>query len=183
MIGSVVAKRYASALFALGREGGPSELERFGASLNALADAVATSPQLAEVFKNPVLSPAEKKGVIKALLEKVGASDVVRRFCELLADKGRLPILREIAATYGAMLDDFSGITRGVFTSAVALDEARKANILAQLEKKTGRKLVLEFGVNAGLLGGFVLKLGDLLLDASVQTQIDNLRESIKRGE
>lgn len=183
MIGSVVAKRYASALFALGKEGGASELERFGVNLEDLANALTVSPQLAEVFKNPVLSITEKKHVLKALLEKMGVADAVRRFCELLADKGRLPILRDIAAAYSTLLDDFSGISRGVFTGAFALDEGRKANILDQLEKKTGRKLVLEFKEDAALLGGFVLKLGDLQLDASVRTQIENLRESIKRGE
>lgn len=91
MIGNVVSRRYASALFALGREAGEKEMERYAATLNALGEAVEESRTLADAFRNPVLSVEEKKKVVLALLEKAGGGTMERRFCELLADKGVCP--------------------------------------------------------------------------------------------
>ena len=98
MIGNVVSRRYAAALFSIGKERGMEELERYGASLSALGEAVEKTPKLAETFRNPVLSSEEKKKVVLALLDVAGvgakpAGDeepVEKRFCALLADKGRL---------------------------------------------------------------------------------------------
>ena len=119
MIGNVVSRRYASALFALGREAGEKEMERYAATLNALGEAVEESRTLADAFRNPVLSVEEKKNVVLALLEKAGGGTMERRFCELLADKDRLPLLSAIAADYSALLDKAKGICRGVLTTAV----------------------------------------------------------------
>ena len=81
MIGNVVSRRYASALFALGREAGEKEMERYAATLNALGEAVEESRTLADAFRNPVLSVEEKKKVVLALLEKAGGGTMERRFC------------------------------------------------------------------------------------------------------
>ena len=191
MIGNVVSRRYAAALFSLGKEVGMAELERYGASLSALGEAVEKTPKLAEAFRNPVLSSEEKKKVVLALLDVAGvgakpAGDeepVEKRFCALLADKGRLDLLPAIAADFGVMLDDACGISRGVVTTAVELDEEYMDKIKSKLESQTGRKLVLEFVIDPAIIGGIVLRVGDSVYDASLRAQLDNLRESIKRGE
>ncbi|MCH5276476.1 MAG: F0F1 ATP synthase subunit delta [Desulfovibrionaceae bacterium] len=182
MIGNVVARRYASALFALGRESGMADMERYGAALNALGEAVEQSRPLADLFRNPVLTVDEKKKVALSLLEAAGGGPVERRFVELLADKGRLSLLSAIAADYSALLDEAKDLRRGVLTTAVELDDARRAAIKTQLESQTGRKLELAYTVDPAILGGLVLKIGDTVLDASLRAQLDNLRESIKRG-
>ena len=171
MIGNVVSRRYASALFALGREAGEKEMERYAATLNALGEAVEESRTLADAFRNPVLSVEEKKNVVLALLEKAGGGTMKR------------PLLSAIAADYSALLDKAKGICRGVLTTVVELDAKRKAEIKARLESQTGRKLELAWAADPAILGGLVLKMGDTVLDASLRAQLDNLRESIKRGE
>ena len=103
MIGNVVSRRYAAALFSIGKEAGMAELERYGASLGALGEAVEKTPRLAEAFRNPVLSTEEKKKVALALLDVAGGGAVEQRFCALLADKDRLPLLPAIAL--GAVTD------------------------------------------------------------------------------
>ena len=183
MIGNVVSRRYAAALFSLGKEIGIEELERYGASLFALGEAVEKTPKLAEAFRNPVLSSEEKKKVVLSLLDVAGGGDYEKRFCALLADKGRLGLLPAIAADFGVMLDEASGISRGVVTTAVELDEEYMDKIKSKLESQTGRKLVLEFVIDPAIIGGIVLRVGDSVYDASLRAQLDNLRESIKRGE
>lgn len=160
-----------------------AELERYGASLSALGEAVEKTPKLAEAFRNPVLSADEKKKVALALLDVAGGGVMEQRFCALLADKGRLSLLPAIAADYGVMLDEARGISRGIVTTAVELDDAHKDTIRTKLESQTGRKLELEYAIEPSIIGGIVLRVGDSVYDASLRAQLDNLRESIKRGE
>jgi F-type H+-transporting ATPase subunit delta len=81
------------------------------------------------------------------------------------------------------MLDDARGISRGTVTTAVELDDEHMDEIRTKLESQTGRKLVLEFVIDPAIIGGIVLRVGDSVYDASLRAQLDNLRESIKRGE
>ncbi len=183
MIGNVVSRRYASALFALGREVGMEELERYGNSLRALGEAVEKTPRLAETFNNPVLSVEEKKKVALALLNVVGGGAMEQRFCTLLAHNSRLALLPAIAADYDMLLDNARGISRGVVTTAIELDGKRKDVIKNRLELQTERKLELEYVIDPSIIGGIVFRVGDVVYDASLRTQLDNLREAIKRGE
>ena len=81
------------------------------------------------------------------------------------------------------MLDEKSGIVAGKLVTAVALSDARKVELKDRLEKQTGKKLVLDFGTDAEILGGIVLQIGDSVLDASLRAQLNILKETIKRGE
>lgn len=183
MIGNVVSRRYAAALFSIGKEAGVAELERYGASLSALGEAVEKTPKLAEAFRNPVLSTEEKKKVVLSLLDVAGGGAAEQRFCALLADKNRLPLLPAIAAEFSAMLDEARGIFRGVVTTAVELDDEHKNSIKNKLESQTERKLELEYVIDPSIIGGIIFRVGDVVYDASLRAQLDNLRESIKRGE
>lgn len=183
MIGNTVSRRYAHALYNIGQSTSSAELERYNQTLGALGSAIESSAALSKIMSNPILSVEEKKNITLRLLSEVGGGDMEKRFCELLADKGRLALLPAIASDYKAMLDDAKGISEGSVTTVVALEDAEKKAILSQLEEKSGRKLELTFEVDPQLLGGVVFQMGDTLFDASLRSQLDNLRESIKRGE
>lgn len=181
MIGNAVSKRYASALFSIGKE--KDSLDSFFESLSTVANAIEENARLKELMLSPVITHEEKKSLIMGILALCKAGDIEKNFCALLADKGRLALIPAIAADYKAMLDEAKGISRGVVTTAIELDKKKKTEILSQLEKQTGRKLELSYAVNRQILGGIVLKVGDVVYDASLRAQLDNLRESIKRGE
>ncbi len=183
MTGSIVARRYAHALFALEKKAGQAALEQAGANLNDLAALIAQSPELARFFRNPTFSAKEKQAVLAALGDKLSLSTSVRDFCALLADKGRLGALSAIAAQYGALLDAEKGVTRGELVTAVELGEEKRNKLLAQLEKKAGSSLSLEFKVDPAILGGMRLKIGDKVLDASLMAQLSLLKDTITRGE
>lgn len=183
MTGNIVARRYARALFDLGKKSGLPELESYASSLDALRSATAESPDLLRVFRNPIFTAAEKKAVIKKIAGKLKISGAILNFCLLLADKNRLRDLDGISDFFGALLDEEKGVTRGQLITAVPLDEAKQTAVIKQLEKKAKRTLVLEFGVSPDILGGIVLKLGDLVTDASLRAQLSILKDTIKRGE
>lgn len=183
MIGNIVSKRYAKALLNLGHESGMDCMEQYGKSLYSLSEVIEGDKRLLDLFASPIITIDEKKNVILDLLKQVGGGDMERRFCELLADRNRLPLLSIIAFDYKAMLDDVKGIRQGRVTTAIELEDERKLVIISQLESQTGCKLELVFSVDANILGGLILHVGDTVCDASLRAQLDNLRESIKRGE
>lgn len=183
MSGNIVARRYAKALFTVGQKQGAAELEAYGKQLAELAEVMAGAPEAMRFFKNPVFSVEEKKAVLGQITGKLGLTKTLGNFVSLLADKSRLVSLPEIAADFGAMLDELNGIVSGKLVTAVSLSDARKVELKERLEKQTGKKLVLDFDTNAEILGGVVLQIGDSVLDASLRAQLNILKETIKRGE
>ncbi|MDD4731015.1 MAG: F0F1 ATP synthase subunit delta [Desulfovibrio sp.] len=183
MTGNVVARRYAKALFAVGRKAGDQELQAFGKELSALAGVLDGSPEAFSFFKNPAFSADEKKAVLKKIAEKVSVGPMMQNFCDLLAEKGRVDVLPFIAADYQKMLDQAQGVVAGSLVTAFELSDARRKELTEKLENQTGKKLDLDFAADSEILGGVVLKVGDKVLDASLRAQLDILKEQIKRGE
>jgi F-type H+-transporting ATPase subunit delta len=181
--GNIIARRYAKALFTVGQKHGAAELETYGNQLAELAGALAESPEAMRFFHNPVFSVEEKKAVLKQITDKTGATKALVNFVSLLADKNRVVSLPEIAEDFKAMLDEKNGIVCGKLVTAIALSDTRKVELKERLEKQTGKKLVLDFGTDADILGGVVLQIGDSVLDASLRAQLHILKETIKRGE
>lgn len=182
MTDTVVARRYANALFSLGRREGGDALARHGACLAALGEMVAEAPKLGQVLKSPVVGVEEKKGVLSALLDKLGADRTMRNFCFLLADKERLGSLVQIADWYGILLDEANGVLRGKVITAVKLTKEKQEKLRAELAKKSGGDIELTFSVDPEILGGMVLAVGDKVLDSSLRAQLGILRETFKRG-
>lgn len=183
MTGNIVARRYARALFAIGQAKGADAMEAYGKNLAQLAELLEKEPELLRIFRNPIFSVEEKKSVLEKLFGKFKPEKMVADFCYLLADKERLGVLPDIAAVYGEFLDAEQGVVRGELITAVKLNKDKQKDLLKSLEKKAGKKLVLDFAMDKDILGGVVLKVGDMVLDASLRAQIGMLQENIKRGE
>ncbi|GHV54131.1 ATP synthase subunit delta [Deltaproteobacteria bacterium] len=183
MTGSVVARRYAAALFDLARESGGDSLETTDRDIEAIAALTRENAELARLFRDPVFSPEETRKVLTALAEQMQLCVAVRDFCYLLADKRRLSLLAQIAEEYQILADESKGIMRGEFISAVPLNKEKQDAVRAELTKKASHTLELDFKVDKALLGGMVLKLGDNVMDASLKTQLTFLTDTIKRGE
>jgi F-type H+-transporting ATPase subunit delta len=181
--GNIVARRYAKALFAVGKTKGDKEVQAYGKDLTAVAQALAGAPQLLRLFRNPVFSVEEKKSVLDKTMGTANLNQMVKNFLGLLADKDRLASLPDIAAVYGEILDEESGIMRGQLITALEIDKKKQGDIKAKLEKQVGHKLVLDYAIDPAILGGVVLKVGDKVLDASLRAQLNILKENIKRGE
>ena len=181
MIGNIISRRYAKALFAVADKQGKTEA--FGTQLGELAALLEQSPEAMRFFKNPVFSPEEKKAVLKKLAGKAGIEGTLANFLDLLADKDRLPEVGAVAADFKKMLDDAQGVVSGSLITAKAMDAKRQQEIKDRLEKQTGRKIELDFASDPEILGGVVLKVGDRVLDASLRAQLNMLKDKIKRGE
>ena len=183
MTGNVVSRRYAKALFAVGAAKGEAEQKTYGDQLVELSESLLGAPEAMEFFKNPSFSADEKKAVVNQLVGKISADPMVKNFCDLLADRGRVEMLPVIASDYKAMMDAVSGVLTGELITVSELNEDRKSAIKDSLEKRAGKKLELTFDTDKDILGGIVLKIGDKVMDASLKAQLQILKENIKRGE
>ena len=191
MKGYAVAGRYARALFELGAKFGDGALDAMNKALAVLAGAASLNPELYGLLRSPVISVAEKQGVLGKVLDTAlpakelpkAMRRIVGNFCGLLAEKRRLLLLDLISRAFAAMLDDRRRIVRGSLCTAVELDSARRESIKSWLERNRNETLELEYQSDPAILGGVIVRLGNLILDASLSTQLDKLRDTIKKGE
>jgi F-type H+-transporting ATPase subunit delta len=178
---TVLAKRYAKALFAVGKEDGAHE--QYGAALNSMANLFASMPEVQDALTNPVYPVEARAKVMEHLVKSMGASPVMANFFQLLVQKKRANILPELAEGYQALVDADNNVVRGTVISATELAGDLSAKVKATLEKITGKQVVLTTAVDPSIIGGMMAKVGDLVLDGSIKSQLTGLKESIKGSE
>ena len=176
-----IARRYAKALLLIGKEDGGTE--NYRQELNEVAELLAKENQLAETISNPLYRTGERRHVVEAVIAKLGLTKVMSSFLLLLFEKGRIGFLASINDFYQMLADELKGVARASLVSATALSSETIEKIRMALSKKTGKEIILEVEQDPSLIGGIVTRIGDLVLDGSIKTQMLNLRESLKRGE
>ena len=176
-----IARRYAKALLLIGKEDGKAETYR--EELDGLTKLLAGQPDLERAINNPLYPPADRRKVLEAVVQKLGLSEVMQSFLFLLFEKGRFGFLESISEFYAKLADDLKGIARASLVSATELGDDTVDKIRAALSQRTGKDIILDVQQDPELIGGIVTKIGDLVLDGSIKTQLVNMRESLKRGE
>ena len=173
---TTVAPRYAKALFLLleqqaQRRGQPllELLDGSLADLRGVAEVVRPTSRVGGFLANPQVRPGDKRRVLKAALEG-HALPGVTVFADLLLRKNRLNLADEIAREFQALFERAKGLQRATVVSAVALTDAETKRLHAELERSTGKKIVLDAKIDPELLGGAFVRLGDRVVDRSVAT-------------
>jgi F-type H+-transporting ATPase subunit delta len=176
----ILAKRYAKALLTLGSKDGNHE--KYGEELDRFAALWEQEPQFADAVANPLYAKENRNVICQAVAEKMGLSPVFRSLLKLMIEKNRLGIIPEVRNYYRRLLDDLANISRAKVTSATALSGEVVTAIKASLEKVTGRTIIVETEEDPELIGGVVARVGDLVLDGSVRTQLANIRHNLIKG-
>lgn len=176
-----IARRYAKALLLIGKEDGQAETYR--EELGGMAELVAGEKALDQAINNPLYDVDQRRDVLEAVIRQGSLSKVMNSFLLLLFDKGRFGILGHINEFYQILADELKGIARASLVSASELSTDAVEKIREALSQKTGKKVLLEVEQDPSLIGGIVTRIGDLVLDGSIKTQLLNMRESLKRGE
>ena len=175
----ILARRYAKALFALGKQEGKGE--EYSDRLDAVAALYHDEAAgVRDALTNPLYPLEARRQIMTRIAESAGADNMLGGFLNLLLEKNRADILPDIAEEFRRMTDRDRNISHGVVISAVALSDDLLAKTQATLEKLTGSRVLLETRVDPSLIGGIVAKVGDLVLDGSIRTQLNGLKESIK---
>ncbi|HWM85732.1 MAG TPA: ATP synthase F1 subunit delta [Kofleriaceae bacterium] len=177
MITGSVARRYARALLLIGVDEG--NLERIGREVGTLAGALKRSEELAQTLANPVFPRSDREKVLRALLDRIGATKAVINFTRLLLDRERVNALPAIARELDRMIDERAGRVAARVTSATPLDEQQKKRLVKTLESLSGKKVDMAVEHDPSLLGGVVAQVGDVVYDGSLRTQLERIRQDL----
>jgi F-type H+-transporting ATPase subunit delta len=176
-----IARRYAKAIMLIGKEDGMAE--KYRDELNGLAGLFNQGQELGQTVCNPLYDAEGRKKVLEVVVGKLGLSKVMNSFMLLLFEKGRIGFLSDINDFYQKLADELKGIARASIISATELSSDAVEKIRESLSRMTGKEVKLDVEKDTSLIGGVVTKIGDLVLDGSIKTQLLNMRESLKRGE
>ena len=177
---TILAQRYAKALFSLGKE--TNKNENYRDALGAIAE-LYKEESIENALINPLYPLDVRQKVMAKIAQSAKADTILTKFLNLLVEKKRADILPDIAHEMRVMVDKEQNISHGSVVSAIELDDTLKEKIQRALEKITGNKVTLEASVDPSIIGGVIAKVGDLVLDGSIKTQLNGLKESIKGRE
>jgi len=166
---------YAGALFEVGREKG--KLDTLQQQLSEFTDAIDRNHELQVFFFSPYLSSEEKKEGLKRAIS--GAEPELINFLELLVDKQRMPEIFRIRREFEELWKQENRRIDVTVTSAVELDPEVVAKIGQEVERQTGEEVDLSSAVDDRILGGIVLQVGNMVLDASIRSRLEKLRKSV----
>ncbi len=175
-----IAQVYARSLFEAAAEATPPKLDVVRDELGQVADALAASDDLRLFFFSPYFTTDEKRDGIRRTIE--GADLLTMNLLDVLVEHHRLPAIQRIRREYERLVDEQSGILAVTVTSAVTLDDAVAQGIGDQIGRQTGRTVELTRAVDPAILGGFVVRVGNAILDASIRNRLDQLRKQVAKA-
>jgi F-type H+-transporting ATPase subunit delta len=171
---SGVARRYARAVLEIATE--EHSVDRWSSDLQ-LIRSLLDDPALQAYFENPAVPTDQKIRAIDSSLMNVDPK--ARNFVYVLIENGRVAAIDEVVGAFTAEVDRLRGIVHAQIKTAVPMDEPESAEIVRGLERLTGRRVVVSSEVDPSILGGFVARIGDRLIDASVVGRLNALRNRL----
>lgn len=175
-----IARRYGSALADVVLKTG--EAETVKSELTAWTGMIDSNSDLNEALSNPSIAHSQKEKVLESLIEKTRPSKTTANFLRLLLRNGRLTEISAINDRFAAELQERSGVVSADVISARELPAGERSELRAHLEKLTGKKVDLNFGINDEIIGGVVTRIGSTVYDGSVKTKLENLKEQLVNG-
>jgi len=168
---ATIARPYAKAAFGFARDA--NAFAAWSQGLQAAAQIVA-DPRIAGLINNPQLSPADLAGLVSDVAgHNLDAS--MRNFIAVLAENRRLLLLPEIAAQYEVLRAEVENTVDVQVISAVPLDAAQQGKLAAALSTRLKRRVRMQNSVDSSLLGGAVVRAGDLVIDGSLKGRLERL--------
>lgn len=174
-----IARRYAQALNEQAAHDGV--LEQVDADIDLISNSLVGSRELINFFSSPIIS-REKKAAVVGSLFKESLQPVTMNFLELLVSKRRESLFPTIAASFRELRDDQLGTKPVSVRTAYDLSDEDQAALKASLEKLTGSKVRMTTSVDSSIIGGVVIRIGDMVYDGSVTNQLATLRERLETG-
>jgi F-type H+-transporting ATPase subunit delta len=180
MPSQAAARRYARAIFGLAQdEGRLDEVRREMAQLELLFE---ESPELRAVVFRPLHPVAERRAVLDQLSTRLGLSPTVHKVCAILVEHGRMAAFHTIREELERLANEAAGHVEAQVLAASPLAAAQLERLRRALKARTQRDVQLRVSIDPALLGGVVAKVGDLVFDGSLRTQLVQLRANLMKG-
>ena len=177
---SKAGARYAKSLIDLSTE--QNALEEIKNDMVFFESVVDDNSELEAILKNPIVPLDKKAGILNDVFgSKV--HQITNSFLKLVVNKGRSSILFDTAKQFIAQYNEIKGIVTAEVTSAIALTDAAKTEIVALVKKELGaNEVIVKEKVDEKLIGGFILKVGDKQFDASIASGLSKLKKEFAQG-
>ena len=175
-----IAERYAKSLMDLAAE--KNEVESIFADMQLIAASCKGSRELVLLLKSPIVKYDKKLSILNAIFKsKVNA--ITSSFFELLAKKQREALLYAISLEFINEYNRRKGIVKAQLFTPTKVDDSLRAQFSKIVEEKTGKKVEIEENINEDLIGGYILRIGDVQIDNSVKTKLNNIKKSFSENQ
>ncbi len=173
---TVVAKRYAKALFEVALE--RNLLDQVEKDLQFVVETFSSTPELTEWLNHPTTDSAKKKEFFSSVFTQV--TEAVKNLLFLLADRHRENIIAEISAHYKHLSNESKGIADAIVTTAFPMTDEDKKELVETFQPIVGKTLQIKEVVDSDILGGAIVQVGDRLYDGSLRTKLIRFQERLK---
>ena len=173
-----IAEVYARSLFEVAKE--HDVLDRIHDELGEFADALEDDRTLQVFLFSPYFSSGEKREGVKKIVSD--ADERMVNFLELLAERHRMPAIFRIKREFDALWADENKLLPVTVTSAVDLDQGLVDEIGKRIEEQTGRRVELSSNVDPEVLGGLMVRVGNMVLDGTVRNRLERLRKEVVKA-
>jgi len=174
----VIARRYAKALINLAEK----DLEITGNSLAEIADVYSNSTELSEVLSDTKVSSQIKQDVLKNILKKIKVSNLVDTFSRYLLAKRRIVLLPNIERAFNLLLQEKLGRIEAEVTAAHELPKETVRKLEKAISRYSGKNAEVNVTIDPSIIGGIITRIGSMVIDGSIHTQLNQIRQSIIRG-
>ncbi len=173
-----LAKKYASALFdeAVAHDQADAVAEEMRGLVRLMSDC----PEFKRLFSSQLIGMRDRRKGIDLVAEKIDLSDLIHRFFCVLIENGRLSLFSEIEPVFMRLFEEYKGILPVFVVSAQTLNETSRQRLIDVLKKIFNKDIRLNVAVNPSLIGGFTVRVGSFMADASVKTKLQKLNLVMK---
>jgi F-type H+-transporting ATPase subunit delta len=167
-------KRHAQAVFQIALE--KNEVDKWKSDLNTIASTLG-DPQILAILEDPKIHFREKQQLVNKLLP--GFSQLALNFAYFMVAKQRLTILNQVVAEYEKMANSYQGLEHARVTTAVPIEKEEQEKLSERLEAITGKRILFTSEVNPSIIGGFIARVGDKLIDGSTRAKLEALKKKL----
>jgi len=172
MAGARAALRYAKAVLSLATD--QKAVEAVNNDMKLITKTIADNKDLRVMLQNPVVRPSVKKTVLNEVFKNT--STITGNLVTTLITNKRIALLEEVALKYNQLYDTLNGIQIAKVTTAVPLTDDLKSKVLAKVKELTGKEVEVVNLIDESILGGFILRVGDIQYNASIANKLNNLK-------
>jgi F-type H+-transporting ATPase subunit delta len=176
-----IARRYAEALADVATD--QNQVDQIDAEVRIFAEMVGSSRELHDMFASPIVSQTDKLRVLEALIARTKVGKFTANLLRTMLSHYRLQHVGAVYEQFRREIDNRRGLIVAEVTTAAEVGAAEQAKLGRTLEQMTGRRVEFKFRTDPSLIGGVVTRLGSVVYDGSVRTQLEGIKDRLKRGD
>lgn len=178
MQGSKAALRYAKAVISLAKD--KNLTKEINDDMGLINETIDKNSELRIFLKSPVTKNSIKKNALLEIFKDVNT--ITSELFNLLIENNRIEILSNVASKYRFLYNEMNNVQVAKVTTAVALSPALETKIQAKVKELTGNEAKIQNIIDESIIGGFILRVGDIQYNGSVQAQLNNLKREFKNN-